>query len=240
MASASHARVQVHKLPVRSLLALAFMASALATGQLPASASPRWAEVVHTRAADLAGAHRAPARDFPASQAMVEACNSSARGPRACDVASLKAIDSARASEDLGPLELPAGYEGLGMAAQLVAVTNAERTSRGLPAWHSPDGNLDLVAAQALGSATDPNGPAGSTWAANTAYGMLTVLQADYEWMYDDGPGGTNPGCSATEPAQCWWHRDNILSRWPGNIGAAVQPRADGRLGLAELMVATN
>ena len=125
------------------------------------------------------------------------------------------------------------------MPAQLVAVTNAERTSRGLPAWHSPDGNLDLLAAQALGSATDPNGRAGSTWAANTAYGTLTVLQADYEWMYNDGPGGTNPGCSATNQAPCWSHRDNILSPWPGNIGTAVQPRANGRLVLAELMVAT-
>jgi hypothetical protein len=155
-------------------------------------------------------------------------------------MASLKAIDSARASEGLAPLELPAGYETLGMPAQLVAVTNAERTSRGLRAWHSPDGNLDLLAAQALGSATGPNGPAGSTWAANTAYGTLTVLQADYEWMYDDGPGGTNPGCSATNQAPCWFHRENILSPWPGNIGTAVQPRANGRLVLAELMVATS
>jgi hypothetical protein len=209
-------------------------------GQPSASASARWAELVHGRAADLAGARRAPALDLPAGEATVGACDGSARARRACDEASLKAIDSARASEGLGPLELPAGYEDLGLAAQLVAVTNAERTSRGLPAWHSPDGNLDVLAAQALGSATDPNGPTGSTWAANTAYGMLTVLQADYEWMYNDGPGGTNPGCSAPGQAECWWHRDNILSPWPGSIGAAVQPRADGRLGLAELMVATS
>ncbi|HUC13847.1 MAG TPA: hypothetical protein VMS00_05285 [Acidimicrobiales bacterium] len=240
MASASHARVQVHKLPVRSLVALAFAASGLATGQPFASASPRSAEVVHGRAAHLASVRRTPALDLPASQAMVGACNSSARDPRACDTATLKAIDSARASEGLSPLDLPAGYEALGMPAQLVAVTNAERTSRGLPAWHSPDGNLDLLAAQALGPAKDPNGPAGRTWAANTASGTLTVLQADYEWMYDDGPGGTNPGCSATNQARCWWHRDNILSPWPGNIGTAVEPRANGRLVLAELMVANS
>jgi hypothetical protein len=243
MASASHTRVQAHKLPVRSLVVLALAASALATAQPSASASPlssRGARVVHTRAADLARARRTPALDFPATQAMVGSCDGSARAPRACDAASLRAIDSARGPEGLGPLELPAGYEDMGMAAQLVAVTNAERTSRGLPAWHSPDGNLDLLAEQALSSATDPNGPANSTWAANTAYGTLTVLQADYEWMYDDGPGGTNPGCSATGEAQCWWHRDNILSPWPGNIGAAVQARAGGRLDLAEIMVATS
>jgi hypothetical protein len=240
MASASQARVQVHKLPVRSLVALAFAACGLATGQLTASASPPRAEVVHDRAADLTRARRTPALDLPASQAMVAACNSSVRDPRACNAASLKAIDSARASEGLGPLELSADFETLAMPAQLVAVTNAERTSRGLPAWHSPDANLDLLAAQALVSATDPDGPAGSTWAANTADGTLTVLQADYEWMYDDGPGGTNPACSAGNVAPCWYHRDNILSPWPGNIGAAVQHRASGRLALAELMVATS
>ncbi len=239
MASASHARVQVHKLPVRSLAALAITASGLAAGQFAASASPRWPEVVHSRAADLAGARRTPALDSRDSKAMVGACNSSARDTRACDMASLKAIDSARASEGLGPLELPAGYETLATPAQLVIVTNAERTSRGLPAWHSPDANLDLLAARALGSATDPNGPAGSTWAANTADGTLTVLQADYEWMYNDGPGGTNLACSATNEAPCWYHRHNILSPWPGNIGAAVQHRANERLALAELMVAT-
>jgi hypothetical protein len=240
MASASHTRVQVHKLPVRSLLALALAASGLATGQGVASASTPSTEVWHGRAAELAGARRTPAIDLPASQAMVGSCNSSARAPRACNLASLKAIDAARESEGLGPLELPPGYEALGMGAQLVAVTNAERTSRGLPPWHSPDGNLDLLAAQALGSATDPNGPAGSTWVANTAYGTLTVLQTDYEWMYDDGVGGTNPNCSATDQAQCWFHRENMLSPWPGNIGAAAEPRADGRLVLAELMVATH
>jgi hypothetical protein len=243
MASASHLRVQAHKLPVRSLVVLALATSALATARPSASGAPlppNGARAVHTRGADLARARRTPALDFPATQAMVGSCDSSAGAARACDAASLRAIDSARASEGLGPLELPAGYEDMGMAAQLVAVTNTERTSRGLPAWHSPDGNLDLLAERALSSATDPNGPAGTTWAANTAYGTLTVLQADYEWMYDDGPGGTNPGCSASGHSQCWWHRDNILSPWRGNIGAAAQPRAGGRLDLAEIMVATS
>ncbi len=235
-----HEQGQTQGLPVRSLAALAITASGLAAGQFSASASTRWPEVVHSRDADLASARHTPELNLPDSQAMVGACNSSARDTRECDAASLKAIDSARASEGLGPLELPTGYETLGMPAQLVAVTNAERTARGLPAWHWPDTNLDVLAAQALGSARDPNGPAGSTWAANTADGTLTVLQADYEWMYDDGPGGTNPACSATNQAPCWYHRDNILSAWPGNIGTAVQLRAKGRLALAELMVASD
>jgi hypothetical protein len=171
---------------------------------------------------------------------MVGACNSSSSSPRACDVASLKAIDSARASEGLGPLELPPGYETLDLGAQLVVVTNSERTSRGLPAWRSPDHALDLLAVQAVQSSEDPEGPAGTTWAANTAGGVLTVLQADYEWMYDDGPGGTNSWCSNSDQSRCWWHRDNILSPWAGSIGAAVQTGAGGRLALAELMVASS
>jgi hypothetical protein len=235
---ASHARAQTHKLPVRSLVVLGFAVSGLVMGQDPVWGSPRRAEVVHGRGADLSGPRRTPDIDLPASPAMVGACNGAAATPRACDAASLKAIDSARAAEGLGPLELPAGYETLGVASQLVVVTNAERTSRGLPAWHSPNADLDLLAAEAVSSATEPGGPAGSTWAANTAEGARTVLQADYEWMYDDGPGGTNSGCSAAGQAKCWSHRDNILSPWPGSIGTAVQPQADGRLILAELMVA--
>lgn len=247
MTPASFARAQVPKLLGTTFVALAFSASGLATGQAPALASPRTGKVVashsaklrHRRNPELASARHVPALDMPASPAMVGACDGPASTPRACDMASLREIDSARASEGLGPLYLPAAYESLATPAQLVAVTDAERTSRGLPALRSPDVALDLLAARGAASAADPGGPAGTTWASNMAEGMLTVLQTDYEWMYDDGPGGTNLGCSAPGQAQCWAHRDNILSPWPGRIGAAVQPLADGRLILTELMVAT-
>jgi len=56
---------------------------------------------------------------------------------------------------------------------------------------------------------------------ANTAYGTLTVLQADYEWMYDDGPGGTNP-VLGYRPGTVLVAPHNMLSPWPGSIGAAV------------------
>jgi hypothetical protein len=164
------------------------------------------------------------------------ACDSSKSTPVPCDLASLRAIDVARSGEGLPPLALPADYEHLSMVDQIVAVTNAERVPRRLPAWYGPNQALGRLAGKGVVARQDPAGPAGMTWASNLATGVLTVLEADYEWMYDDGPGGTNPACTAAHPAQCWAHRANILSPWAGMIGAAGQTTR-GRLVLAEVMV---
>jgi len=155
----------------------------------------------------------------------------------ACDRAALASIDAARKREDLGPLELPNDYEQLSVARQLVAVTNAERLARGLPAWDGPRKRLSALAARGASLGDDPAGPIGTTWASVMASGVLTVLQADYEWLYNDGPGGTNAGCTATDHTGCWDHRDDLLSPWPGSIGAAFRRSEGGRLVLAEVMV---
>ncbi len=34
------------------------------------------------------------------------------------------------------------------------------------------------------------------------------------EWMYDDGPGGTNADCPAAGGGGCWGHRDIILGQY--------------------------
>jgi hypothetical protein len=135
-------------------------------------------------------------------------------------------------------LVLPADFEDLSAADQVIAVTNAERVPRGLPAWHGPVPALARMAGQGVATDQDPNGPAGTTWASNLATGVLTVLEADFDWMYNDGPGGSNAGCTVTAPSECWSHRANILSPWAGTIGAAGQTASDRRLVLAEVMVA--
>ena len=137
-------------------------------------------------------------------------------------------------------MALPPEYEDLDVVEQLVVVANAERGPRGLPAWHGPDHALGQLAVQAVASGQDPAGPAGTTWASNLATGVLTVLQADYEWMYNDGPGGINRGCTTTDPSECWSHRANILSPWAGAIGAAEQPTGGRRLVVGEIMVASS
>jgi hypothetical protein len=168
---------------------------------------------------------------------LMAACNDAKSTPPRCDRASLQAIDVARAGENLPPLVLPADYEDLSTVGQVVTVTNAERVPRRLPAWHGPNQILGRLAGEAVAARQDPNGPAGTTWASNLAVGVLTVLEADYEWMYNDGPGGSNAACTGAHPTECWAHRANILSPWAGMIGAAGQTSSGRRLVLAEVMV---
>jgi hypothetical protein len=156
----------------------------------------------------------------------------------ACNRASLGAIDAARGAEGLGPLSLPPGFASLSVVGQLVVVTNAERVSRHLPALTGPDSSYDALAGEGAQRQQDPSGPSGATWASNLATGYRTPLQADYEWMYDDGPGGTNLDCKSAGQRGCWGHRHNILSSWPGLIGAAAQPVASSQQQVfAELLV---
>lgn len=169
-------------------------------------------------------------------QAVLLACDSSASTTSGCNTTSLRAIDAARALSGIGPLRLPSGYWRLDVADQLVEVTNAERVSRGLPPWPGPVQALTALAARGVAEEADPAGPATSTWASNMAAGVLTVLQTDYEWMYEDGPGGPNSACTAPGAPGCWQHRDNILQPWPGELGAA-EARSGTRLVLGELMV---
>jgi hypothetical protein len=191
-------------------------------------------------AAGAGPAQPAAAAGLAAKRSLAQACNTSAATARGCDLASLRAIDAVRSGEALPPLALPPDYEDLDMVQQLVVVTNAERAARGLPAWHGPDRALGQLVVQAISAGQDPTGPAGTTWASNIATGVLTVLQADYEWMYNDGPGGTNAGCTAANRSQCWDHRANILSPWAGTIGAAEQPTNAPRLVVGEIMVASS
>jgi hypothetical protein len=154
----------------------------------------------------------------------------------ACDRAALTAIDAARATEGYGPLVLPPDFYALDPSAQLVAVANAERTSRGLPALRR-SAPLDALALRGAIAGRDPIGPPRSTWASNISWGYRTALAADFAWMYDDGPGGPNVDCPRAGAPGCWGHRRNILSPWSGSSGAAAVGTADG-LVLTELFVA--
>ena len=169
-------------------------------------------------------------------RAVLLACERSVSTVSGCNTTSLRAIDAARAISGISPLMLPSGYWHLDAADQLVEVTNAERVSRGLPPWPGPVQALTALAARGIAEEADPAGPATATWASNMAAGVLTVLQTDYEWMYEDGPGGPNSACTAPGAPGCWQHRDNILQPWPGEVGTA-EARSGTRLVLGELMM---
>jgi hypothetical protein len=161
-----------------------------------------------------------PTRSIPPPPGMNADCIGSGSIAQ-CNAVALSAIDAARQSEGLGPLWLPAGFASLSAPSQLVAVTDAERTSRGLPAL-AANSVLDQLAGLGASLNQDPTGPAGYTWGSNIAWGYDTALATDYLWMYNDGPGGNNVMCPPGGGGGCWGHRHNILAPWGGAMGAGV------------------
>jgi hypothetical protein len=145
----------------------------------------------------------------------------------------LTSIDSARAQEGVGPLNISAAVlSSLPVSEQAFIVINDERIDRGLPAINDMTSQLDADAQQGAGAGEDPSFPTslgggsqmswgGSIWAG----GLSSVLEADFYWMYDDGYGGaqgqTNSNCSSPSQAGCWGHRDIILHDF-GSCGAAA------------------
>jgi len=180
-----------------------------------------------------------PAANSPLPAGFLSECVGD--GPVApCDTVALAGIDAALASEGYGPLRLPSDFASLGVGAQLLAVTNAERSIRGLPAFVGPEPGLDAAAATGALAAIDPQGPTGMAWASIWAGGYDTPLAADFAWMYEDGPGGSNLDCTPADSAGCWGHRHDILAEFPAGstagVGAAVL--AGGLRSFAELFVA--
>ncbi len=178
-----------------------------------------------------------PARSLPPPAAFDRACLGSGTAA-ACNAAALGAIDAARRAEGYGPLPLPAGFSSLGPAGQLLAVANAERTTRGLPAFGA-SAVLDRLASAGAVAGADPTGPDGYAWGSNIAWGYPTPLAADYGWMYDDGVGSPNVACRAAGDPGCWGHRRNILAPWPGAAGGAALDGPQGWV-YAELFVASH
>jgi hypothetical protein len=55
----------------------------------------------------------------------------------------------------------------------------------------------------------------GNPGASIAAGGEISALDADYDWMYNDGYGGSNSDCETPQAQSCWGHRDNILGAYP-------------------------
>jgi hypothetical protein len=154
---------------------------------------------------------------------MATACGQPAPGA-SCEQAAVQAIDTARAAEGVGPLVLPAGYNALKPAGQLLVIADLERVDRGLPGFSGLSAQLDAMAQRGAAQGQDPTGPVNFAWGSNLALGYTSVLAADYAWMYDDGPGSDNVDCTATSRSGCWGHRQNILGDYGPDpaMGAAA------------------
>ena len=135
----------------------------------------------------------------------------------ACLQASLVSLNAGRASEGLPSVKLPSNFDSLSRIDQLFILINEERVVRGLSPVY---GVASILQNDALAGAkasadpvltanvpTDPYGNYGSIY----AYNYSTTAEV-FEWMYDDGYGGTNYDCTTPSSPGCWGHRDNILS----------------------------
>lgn len=162
-----------------------------------------------------------PPASIPPTPAFAVACYGRSTPTAACDKAAIADINAARAAEGLGPIVLPSNYSTRGIKAKLAAVTNAERTSRGLSTLKQTAAN-NTLAQQGAVAGTDPTGPAGHSWGSIWAGGVADPLAADYLWMYDDGPNSPNADCQVATDPGCWGHRDNILNPYWISMGSGA------------------
>jgi hypothetical protein len=134
-----------------------------------------------------------------------------------CITDTVLAIDNARSQEGLEPIELPADFASLTPTEQLFVMVDCERVDRGLTPIAGELVSLDESAAAGAQAGQDPSVPSDDlgdltvwAWVSNWA-STDSDLEAFYEWMYDDGLGSGNIGCTVTDQSGCWDHRDNIL-----------------------------
>ncbi|MDQ1460774.1 MAG: hypothetical protein QOI08_2258 [Actinomycetota bacterium] len=130
----------------------------------------------------FAAVSAAPAGDPPQSiqptPAFAQACYGKPRPTTACDTQAIANINSARAAEGVGPIALPGDYSSLTLNQKMIAVSNAERTARGIPAVVER-AKYDRLAKQGAVASTDPIGPSGHAWGSIWA-GVADPLAADF------------------------------------------------------------
>jgi hypothetical protein len=163
----------------------------------------------------------------------------------------LAAIDEARAKEGMAPMRLPAGFTRLSVPEQLLVAIDRERVDRGLAPFAGLSATLDQNAEKGATTAQLPvsPGPPYSSVATEWIGAVTNGLDADYQWLYNDGPGSGTPGCTARHKAGCWADRKLVLGRFGSPhlvMGAAFDPTGDispGDLGgtsLAATLAATD
>ena len=135
----------------------------------------------------------------------------------ACLQAALVSLNAGRASEGLPNVQLPSNFDSLPRIDQLFILINEERVVRGLPPVYGIASALQSNAltgaqnnADPVLTANIPSDPYGN-YASIYAFNYSTIADV-FEWMYDDGYGGTNYDCTTPTSPGCWGHRENILA----------------------------
>lgn len=168
-----------------------------------------------------------PTPDYPAVCAPLGADDSST-----CLRITLQAIDDARAQEGLRALVLPSDFPTLTVPEQLFVAIDRERVDRGLAPLAGLTGALDANAQKGADVAELPPrlGPAYASTRAEWIGAVDNGLDADFQWLYDDGPDSGVPGCTTHRTAGCWADRRVFFGRFGSRhvvMGAAFDPTGD-------------
>lgn len=211
---------------VRALLAPLGGVAALAALQL--LAAPASAAAAPNPAANI------PITSLPA------ACTSAPTGV-SCTDAVVVALDRARTQLGLGAYVLPADFDSLSGAEQLLILANLDRIAYGLPPISGLSPTLAGAAQVAMADDLDPDpsallsGLSTYAWTSNWAGQWPNAADAYYEWMYDDGYDGSetsNIDCNSAAASGCWVHRRNVLALPEAGtlaMGACVGTDAQGQ-----------
>ena len=129
-------------------------------------------------------------------------------------------------------MRLPADFAGLTVPEQLFVAVDSERVDRGLAPFAGLSAALDLDARKGAEAAQLPPSPGAAYAAVDTEWigAVDNGLDADFQWMYDDGPNSGVPDCSGTRTSGCWADRRIVLDRFgPRHLvmGAAFDPTGD-------------
>jgi hypothetical protein len=173
-----------------------------------------------------------PANNVPLG-GMPEACASQPDGA-ACQNAAIYYLDEARAGLGQPAYALPADFLSLSSVDRDLILTDLDRTMYSLPAIPGLTDALDADAATGIAAPADPRSsdPNFTTYTSNWADGFPNVEAAYEFWMYDDGLGGGNVDCTASDTSGCWAHRHDILWSFGGSgaaaMGVATGPSSSG------------
>jgi hypothetical protein len=174
-----------------------------------------------------AGSPANPASNRQLSSSTVAACDSDASST-SCTTLALADVNTARAGEGVRPMDLPANFASLTVLEQLLVISDLERTARGLTPILGHSASLDADAERGAVAGQDPSPTSfnGDAWGSNWEGGYGSPLEADFVWLYDDGPGSNNVDCTHAGAAGCWGHRENVLASYhaPLVMGVGYTP----------------
>jgi hypothetical protein len=164
-----------------------------------------------------------------------------------CTETVLKAIDNARKAEPLpnipGVFSIT-NFDKLTGPEQVFAITDIERTARGLAPIAALTDQLDAIAAYGASHQTDPStriplrltkGGLATAYGSNWAEGTADAIGSDYYWMYDDGLNSPNSSCTSRDTKPCWGHRENILFNYANGAYCPAGSKPTMYMGAAEV-----